>query len=119
VSFLTWIVLGLLTGFIASKIMNKNGEGAFLGIVFGIVGAAVGGLAFGLFVGVSGFNLYSLIVAVIGVVATCLSKTSIPVPSEFRSLNRNKKGTVDQLPVEPGPTLHNPPGIRGFLAATP
>jgi uncharacterized membrane protein YeaQ/YmgE (transglycosylase-associated protein family) len=71
-SFLSWIVLGLLAGFIASKIVNKHGEGVFLDIVLGIVGSVVGGLLFGLFGagGVSGFNLYSLLVAVIGAIAT-------------------------------------------------
>lgn len=71
-SFLSWIALGLLAGFIASKIVNRHGEGVFLDIVLGIVGSVVGGLVFGLFgaAGVSGFNVYSLIVAVIGAVAT-------------------------------------------------
>ena len=71
-SFLSWIVLGLVAGFIASKIVNRHGEGVFLDIVLGIVGSVVGGLLFGVFgaAGVSGFNLYSLIVAVIGAVAT-------------------------------------------------
>jgi uncharacterized membrane protein YeaQ/YmgE (transglycosylase-associated protein family) len=69
-SFLAWIVLGLVAGFIASKIVNKQGEGAILDIVLGIVGAVVGGWLFGLLgaSGVSGFNLYSLLVAVAGAV---------------------------------------------------
>jgi uncharacterized membrane protein YeaQ/YmgE (transglycosylase-associated protein family) len=73
-SFLTWIVLGLLAGFIASKIVNKHGEGVVLDIVLGVVGSVVGGLLFGIFGagGVSGFNFYSLLVAVIGAVATLL-----------------------------------------------
>ncbi len=45
-SYLAWIVLGLVTGFIGSKIVNKTGEGILLDIVLGIVGAVVGGLAF-------------------------------------------------------------------------
>ena len=67
-SFLAWIVLGLLAGFIGSKIVNKTGEGLFLDIVLGIVGAVVGGYLFNTFgaAGVSGLNLYSLLVAVIG-----------------------------------------------------
>jgi uncharacterized membrane protein YeaQ/YmgE (transglycosylase-associated protein family) len=71
-SFLSWIVLGLLAGFIASKIVNQHGEGVLLDIVLGIVGSVVGGLVFALFGagGVSGFNLYSLLVAVIGAIAT-------------------------------------------------
>ena len=69
-SFLTWIVLGLVAGFIGSKIVNKAGEGFFLDIVLGIVGAVVGGWLFSAFgsSGVTGLNLYSLLVAVIGAV---------------------------------------------------
>lgn len=67
-SFLAWILLGLVAGFIGSKIVNKTGEGFFLDIILGIVGAIVGGWVFSLFggQGVTGFNFYSLIVAVIG-----------------------------------------------------
>jgi uncharacterized membrane protein YeaQ/YmgE (transglycosylase-associated protein family) len=69
-SFLAWIVLGLVSGFIASKIVNKQGEGFVLDIVLGIVGAVVGGWLFGLLGagGVSGVNLYSLLVAVAGAI---------------------------------------------------
>jgi uncharacterized membrane protein YeaQ/YmgE (transglycosylase-associated protein family) len=68
VSFLAWIVLGLLAGFIASKLVNKTGEGMLLDIVLGIVGAVVGGWLFNTFgmAGVTGLNIYSLIVAVVG-----------------------------------------------------
>jgi uncharacterized membrane protein YeaQ/YmgE (transglycosylase-associated protein family) len=67
-SFLAWIVLGLLAGFIGSKIVNKRGEGVILDIVLGIVGAIVGGWLFSTFgaSGVTGLNVYSLLVAVIG-----------------------------------------------------
>jgi uncharacterized membrane protein YeaQ/YmgE (transglycosylase-associated protein family) len=67
-SFLAWIVLGLLAGFIGSKIVNKQGEGLMLDILLGIVGAVVGGWLFNTFgaSGVTGLNLYSLLVAVIG-----------------------------------------------------
>jgi uncharacterized membrane protein YeaQ/YmgE (transglycosylase-associated protein family) len=69
-SILAWIILGLLAGFIGSKIVNKSGEGVFLDIILGIVGAVVGGWLFNTFghSGVSGLNLYSLLVAVIGAV---------------------------------------------------
>lgn len=69
-SILAWIVLGLISGFIASKIVNKTGEGIILDIVLGIVGAVVGGFVFSLFgaAGVSGFNLYSMFVAVVGAI---------------------------------------------------
>jgi uncharacterized membrane protein YeaQ/YmgE (transglycosylase-associated protein family) len=67
-SFLTWIVLGLIAGFVASKIVNNKGEGIFLDVVLGIVGAVVGGWCFDKFgaAGVSGLNIYSILVAVVG-----------------------------------------------------
>ena len=67
-SFLAWIVLGLLAGFIGSKIVDKQGEGVFLDIILGIVGAVIGGWLFNTLgaSGVTGLNLYSLLVAVIG-----------------------------------------------------
>lgn len=69
-SIISWVVLGLIAGFIASKIVNKRGEGFFLDIILGIVGAVVGGWLFSLFgaVGVTGFNLYSMFVAVLGAI---------------------------------------------------
>ena len=69
-SFLVWIVLGLVAGFIGSKIVNKAGEGLLRDIALGIVGAVVGGWLFSVFgaTGVTGLNLYSQVVAVIGAV---------------------------------------------------
>ena len=69
-SIIGWIVLGLISGFMASKIVNKEGEGLILDIVLGIVGAIVGGYLFSLFgaQGVSGVNLYSMFVAVVGAI---------------------------------------------------
>ena len=69
-SFLTWIVLGLLAGFIASKIVDRHGSGVALDILLGIVGALIGGWIFTALgaTGVSGFNLHSLLVATIGAV---------------------------------------------------
>jgi len=73
-SILAWIILGLLAGFIGSKLVNKRGEGMFLDIVLGVIGAVVGGWLFNKFgaVGVTGLNLYSLLVAVIGAVVVLL-----------------------------------------------
>ena len=67
-SIIAWLVLGLVAGFIASKIVNKSGEGLILDIVLGIVGAFVGGFLFTFFGAepVTGFNLYSVFVAVAG-----------------------------------------------------
>ena len=78
-SFLAWIVLGLVAGFIGSKIVNKTGEGIFLDIVLGIVGAVAGGWLFNTFgaSGVTGLNLYSLLVAVVGAVVILLAYHAI------------------------------------------
>jgi len=69
-SIIGWIVLGLIAGFIASKIVNRSGAGCLLDIVLGIVGAFVGGIIFtGLGrTGVTGFNLWSMFVAIVGAV---------------------------------------------------
>ncbi len=70
----SWIVLGLIAGFIGSKIVNRQGQGFWLDIVLGIVGAIVGGFVFDLFgaTGVTGLNIYSMIVAVIGAIVVLL-----------------------------------------------
>ncbi len=69
-SIIGWLVLGLIAGFIASRIYAGTGQGALLDIVLGVVGAFAGGFLFNLFgaAGVTGFNLYSIIVAVIGAI---------------------------------------------------
>ena len=69
-SIFAWIILGLLAGFIGSKIVNKRGEGLFLDLILGIVGAIAGGWLFNTFgaSGVTGLNLYSLMVAVVGAI---------------------------------------------------
>jgi uncharacterized membrane protein YeaQ/YmgE (transglycosylase-associated protein family) len=73
-SFLAWVILGLLAGFIGSKLVNKRGEGLLLDILLGIVGAIAGGWLFSIFgaSGVTGLNLYSLLVAVVGAVIVLL-----------------------------------------------
>ena len=67
-SLIAWIVLGLIAGFIASKLVNKSGEGMFLDILLGVVGAVVGGWLFRTFgmPGVTGLNIYSILIAVVG-----------------------------------------------------
>jgi len=69
-SIIAWILLGLIAGFLASKLVNNTGEGVVLDIVLGIVGAFVGGVLFNLIgdYGVTGFNLWSVFVSVIGAV---------------------------------------------------
>jgi uncharacterized membrane protein YeaQ/YmgE (transglycosylase-associated protein family) len=71
---ISWIILGLIAGFIGSKIVDKQGQGLWLNIVLGIVGALVGGFLFDLFGvgGVTGLNLYSMIVAIVGSVVVLL-----------------------------------------------
>ena len=78
-SFLAWVVLGLVAGFIASKIVNKRGEGLFVDVILGIVGAVVGGWLFGLFgaSGVTAANLYSLLVAVAGAIVVLFTYHAI------------------------------------------
>ena len=69
-SVLGWIVFGLITGFIASKIVNRQGEGCFLNIALGLVGAVVGGLLFSA-LGEQmywHFSLKSMFVAVLGAI---------------------------------------------------
>jgi len=78
-SIIGWIVLGLIAGFIGSKIVNKSGEGMVMDIVLGIIGALVGGWLFNVVghVGITGFNLYSMFVAVIGSVVVLLAYHAI------------------------------------------
>lgn len=70
-NFIIWIIFGALAGWIASMVMGTDGQqGAVMNIVLGIVGAFIGGFIFNMFgaSGVSGFNVYSLLVAVLGAV---------------------------------------------------
>jgi len=46
---LSWIILGLIAGFIGSKIVNRQGQGFWLDILLGIIGAFVGGYLFSFF----------------------------------------------------------------------
>lgn len=65
---LTWLALGLVAGFLASFFVNKRGEGMFMDIILGIVGAVVGGFIaqFAGFAGITGFDLYSVLIAIGG-----------------------------------------------------
>lgn len=66
---LTWIILGGIAGWISSMIVGSNASmGILANIVIGIIGAFIGGFLFSLFGGsdITGFNLYSLLVAVVG-----------------------------------------------------
>ena len=67
-SIISWIILGLIAGFIGSKIVNRQGQGLMLDIALGVVGAIVGGVLFSSFgaTGITGLNLYSMLVAIVG-----------------------------------------------------
>ena len=67
-SIIGWLILGLIAGFIGSKIYEGSGQGPVLNIVLGVIGAFVGGFLFSLIgaAPVTGFNIYSMFVAVIG-----------------------------------------------------
>ena len=71
---ISWIVLGLIAGFVGGKIVNKQGQGFWLNIALGIVGALVGGFLFDLIGAspVTGLNIYSMIVAIVGSVVVLL-----------------------------------------------
>jgi uncharacterized membrane protein YeaQ/YmgE (transglycosylase-associated protein family) len=89
-SLLVWIVLGLISGFVASKIVNKTGEGFFLDIALGVVGAILGGWLFAMFgrAGVSGLNPYSFMVAILGGVALLVAYHAIRRGMPRRSWSR-------------------------------
>lgn len=74
-SILGWIILGLIAGFVASKIVNRTGSGLIMDIVIGIIGALLGGFIFQQFgmADVTGFNLWSGFVAVIGAIVLLLA----------------------------------------------
>ena len=71
---LSWIILGLIAGFIGSKIVERQGQGFWLNIALGIIGALVGGFLFSFFgaEGVTGLNIWSKIVAVVGSIVVLL-----------------------------------------------
>lgn len=70
-NIILWIIFGALAGWIASIIMGTDKrQGALMNIVVGIIGAFIGGFLMSLlgFPGVTGFNIYSLLVAILGAV---------------------------------------------------
>jgi len=73
-SIVGWLLFGLIAGFVAGKVVNDQGEGCFLNIALGIVGALLGGAIFA-FLGHPvwfHFSLWSMLVAVIGAVVVLL-----------------------------------------------
>jgi uncharacterized membrane protein YeaQ/YmgE (transglycosylase-associated protein family) len=69
-SILAWIILGIVAGFVASKLVNRTGSGIVMDLLLGVVGAFVGGFLFTRFgeTGVTGLNIYSILVATLGAV---------------------------------------------------
>jgi uncharacterized membrane protein YeaQ/YmgE (transglycosylase-associated protein family) len=69
-SIVAWIIMGLVAGFVASRIVDHRGRGFFLDAAIGVAGALVGGFLFRFFgaTGVTGFNLWSVFVSIIGAV---------------------------------------------------
>jgi uncharacterized membrane protein YeaQ/YmgE (transglycosylase-associated protein family) len=67
---LSWILVGLIAGYLGSRIVNKSGEGFIRDVILGIIGALVGGSIFTRlgYAGVTGVNLWSILVAVIAAV---------------------------------------------------
>jgi uncharacterized membrane protein YeaQ/YmgE (transglycosylase-associated protein family) len=78
-SIIGWLILGLIAGFIGSKIVNSQGQGVLLNIVLGIIGAILGGLIFSAFgaQGVTGLNLYSMIVAILGSIVVLVAYNAL------------------------------------------
>jgi len=77
---IAWLVLGLIAGFIASKLVNKSGEGLIIDIVLGIIGAIVGGFLTSTLLGepgVTGLNLWSLLVSVVGAIIVLVAYHAI------------------------------------------
>jgi len=70
-SIMSWLVVGLIAGFLAKYVVPGEGPGGVIGdLVVGVVGAILGGWVFGLFGhgGASGINVYSIVVAFVGAV---------------------------------------------------
>ena len=73
-SIVAWIVLGIISGFIANLFVGGGGRGLIVNLILGVVGAFVGGAAFHFIgqVGVTGFNLWSVFVSVVGAIVVLL-----------------------------------------------
>jgi uncharacterized membrane protein YeaQ/YmgE (transglycosylase-associated protein family) len=81
---LAWIVVGLIGGYLASRVVNKRGEGLLRDMFLGVIGGIVGGIIFRAVGhhGVTGFNLWSILVAFIGGVVVLLVYHAVRGPRE-------------------------------------
>jgi uncharacterized membrane protein YeaQ/YmgE (transglycosylase-associated protein family) len=69
ISLILWLLFGALVGWLASIVMNTNGQqGALLNIVVGIIGAFIGGFIINREVAPSVFSITSLLTAFLGAV---------------------------------------------------
>ena len=95
---LSWLIVGLIAGFIGSKIVNRTGEGLVRDILLGILGAMVGGAIFTElgFAGVTGVNLASIVVAVIGAIIVLVVYHAIEASA--RVLERRGLGPDRAIP---------------------
>jgi uncharacterized membrane protein YeaQ/YmgE (transglycosylase-associated protein family) len=84
-SIIAWIILGLISGFIASYIVDNRGSGAIVNLGLGIFGAVVGGFLFRAIgqTGVTGLNLWSLGVSVVGAIVALVIYHAIAHPRSF------------------------------------
>jgi uncharacterized membrane protein YeaQ/YmgE (transglycosylase-associated protein family) len=87
-SIIAWIILGLIAGIVASKIVNRTGEGVIVDVPLGIGGAVVGGWLFRVFgmSGVTGLNLYSMVVAVSGAALVLVGYHALTGSSRYRRI---------------------------------
>ncbi len=85
-TIVAWIVLGLIAGFIGSKVVNSTGAGIVGNLVVGVVGAYAGGFLFNTFGarGITGFNLWSLVVASFGAIVLLSVFNAIAGPRRGR-----------------------------------
>jgi uncharacterized membrane protein YeaQ/YmgE (transglycosylase-associated protein family) len=86
-SILTWIVLGLVAGWLASMLMRGGGYGIIGDIILGIVGALVGGFLSSALLGVdvSGFNFTSVVIATVGAILVIAIARAL-TPARSRAL---------------------------------
>ena len=87
-SVLAWVVLGLIAGFVASNIFTRSGQGLLLDLVLGVVGAVVGGYLFSAFgaTGITGFNLYSILAAIVGAIVVLWVYQRLPGSLTFHPI---------------------------------
>jgi uncharacterized membrane protein YeaQ/YmgE (transglycosylase-associated protein family) len=87
---IAWIVVGLIGGFLASRVVNKTGEGIVRDIILGIIGGIIGGIIFRAFggYGVTGVNLWSILVAFVGGIVVLL------IYHAFRGQRVEPRGSV-------------------------